>query len=207
MWERWRRFREGSITSQVIAALIAAAILTTIGWLVSVLPGIATGLIFAIYLGYLLLLKSVPVPAWGLLLIVSGALWLVRRYSKRLGASKAQLAAADEALKQLEAKYAPTEKPVSPDFKPTDNQRRALTYLLHEFPTKKRLDELHLYTRCANPALTAKELDGLIAAHVMNREGTTYEFYGLTVPGCDAALQWCDGMTPHSRKQEPRLRI
>jgi hypothetical protein len=92
--------------------------------------------------------------------------------------------------------------PVPGDFKPTDNQRRALTYLLHVYPSLKYLNDLHQHTRCMTPAHTEAEIRGLLDANVMMRETSNPStFYGLTEAGKAAAMKWCKDMTPHPREK------
>ena len=205
MLKLWHKFRSGPISSQVISGLILTAILAAGSWLAS--ANVRGGL--GATRGWLSATTSVPrwlLVAGGLVILVAAITmsrnrlkkWKLRREdnSDPIGAW---------ANKMLTQPLSPPVRPptvVPGDFKPSDDQRRALTYLLHVYPSKKYLNDLHQHTRCSTPAHTEAEIHRLIAANVMMRENSDAStFYGLTEAGKDAAMKWCKGMTPNPRQK------
>ena len=227
MGERWRKFREGTIGSQVIAALIVAAILTVLSWLASIFTG---DTIFKLLLpAWLGIATEVPVPVWAILLCLVAVAFAIRfahrrkaeraalteererqkiriaSLSESLSKALADLTEMEESVKSARRladqgpdRLAPRPRAIHPEFAPSDDQRRALVYLLHVYPTKKQLGQIHEFTRSTTPAHTEQELDGLLAAHVISLE-TQSGYYGLTRNGRDAAMSWCGKMEPRPR--------
>ena len=200
----WHKFRSGPISSQVISGLILTAILAAGSWLAS--TNVREGL--GATHGWLSATTSVPrwlLGAGGIIILVAAITVSRNRLKKwKLKRDETFDPIGAWANKMLNQPLSPPAPPptVPGDFKPSDDQRRALTYLLHVYPSKKYLNDLHQHTRCSTPAHTEAEIRRLIAANVMMRENSDPStFYGLTEPGKDAAMKWCKEMTPNPRQK------